>query len=135
MTITIISALVAFIIGAILTLLGYNHYQQSQALKHANHETYYSNLIAKRIGGQTEFLLYDGTRVDVLTDTHAIEVEWCQGGKIYEAVGQALYYSLVTGKAPGIYLLRDKQVNSQPYFDRCEKICKRHGIALWTEIV
>jgi len=50
-------------------------------------------------GGAVEHRLHDGTRVDILTATHAIEADWSH--KWAEAVGQSLYYSLITGKKPG----------------------------------
>lgn len=53
--------------------------------------------------GQIEYRLPDRTRVDCLTDTHAIEFDWCH--KWAEGIGQALYYSKVTGRAPAIVLI------------------------------
>jgi hypothetical protein len=53
--------------------------------------------------GRTEVVLDDRTRVDCLTDTHAIEFdfadEWAQ------AVGQARLYAVKTRKKPGIVLI------------------------------
>lgn len=54
-------------------------------------------------GGQIEHVLPDRTRVDCLTDTHAIEVDFAP--KWAEAIGQALYYAAATGKRPGVLLL------------------------------
>ncbi len=51
-------------------------------------------------GGTAEVILNDHTRVDCLTNTHAIEVDYAK--KWAEAIGQALHYSLMTGKSPGI---------------------------------
>lgn len=42
----------------------------------------------------TEYSLPDGTRVDCLSDTHAIEVEFTENWA--EAVGQSLHYALWT---------------------------------------
>ena len=50
-------------------------------------------------GGQAEVVLPDGTRADCLTATHAIEFDF--GSKWAEAIGQALFYGLQTGKRPG----------------------------------
>ena len=53
--------------------------------------------------GQIELRLPDRTRIDCLTDTHAIEFDWCK--KWAESIGQALYYSAKTGKAPKVALI------------------------------
>lgn len=49
-----------------------------------------------------EFILPDKTRVDCLTD-YATEFDYCE--KWAEGVGQALYYSAMTGKPPAITLI------------------------------
>ncbi len=53
--------------------------------------------------GVTEFVLSDKTRVDCLTDTHAIEFDWAK--KWAEAIGQSLYYSVATNKKAGIVII------------------------------
>ena len=53
--------------------------------------------------GEIEFVLEDRTRVDCLTDTHAIEYDW--SNKWAEEVGQALYYSAMTEKEPSLVLI------------------------------
>lgn len=50
-----------------------------------------------------EYRLEDGRRIDCLTDTHAIEVEFAH--KWTEAIGQSLDYSMLTGKEAGIVLI------------------------------
>jgi len=57
-------------------------------------------------GGQVEVVLPDRTRCDCLTETHAIEFDF--GKKWAEAIGQALYYAIQTGKKPGIVLILEK---------------------------
>lgn len=56
--------------------------------------------------GQTEARLHDGTRVDCLTDKHAIEFDF--GKKWAESIGQSLYYSIQTNKKPGIVLILER---------------------------
>lgn len=56
-------------------------------------------------GGVAEVVLIDRTRVDCVTQTHAIEVE--RAGKWPEAIGQALHYARLTGLRPGIVIIRD----------------------------
>jgi hypothetical protein len=66
-------------------------------------ETEWSKIIAEEKGGVAEFRLPDQSRVDVLTESTAYEVEWVE--KWPEAIGQALFYGLSTDRAPGIILL------------------------------
>ena len=47
------------------------------------------------------------TRVDCLTKDYAIEFDF--GSKWAESIGQALYYSIQTGKKPGIVLILEKE--------------------------
>ncbi len=50
-----------------------------------------------------EVTLSDRTRVDCLTETYAVEVDFAR--KWAEALGQALYYSARTGKKAGILII------------------------------
>jgi len=45
----------------------------------------------------------DGTRCDIVTDTHAIEVDFAD--KWAEAIGQSLNYAFQTNKRAGILLI------------------------------
>lgn len=74
---------------------------------------------------------WDRSRVDLLTATHAIEVEWAYKWK--EAVGQSLYYSILYDKKPGIILLRKRGDDDERFIYRCQIVCARYGIALWIE--
>jgi hypothetical protein len=55
------------------------------------------------VNGEIEHVLDDKTRVDCLTETHAIEFDFAK--KWAEAIGQSLYYSAKTGKQAGIVLI------------------------------
>ena len=90
--------------------------------------------LAPKYGGRTEVRLPCGARVDLLTDTHAIEADWATS-KVYEAIGQALYYSIETGKRPGIILLSRDPEREQRYIARCRKVCEVYQIDLWIEPV
>jgi hypothetical protein len=86
----------------------------------------------RKHGGVVEVVLEDRTRVDCLTDTHAIEVEY--GPKWAEAIGQALHYALMTGKRAGVVIiLRDK--NDERYARRIRNVAREWGldIAIWRE--
>jgi hypothetical protein len=80
----------------------------SLALARHNHpEKWYQEKWCYENGGQVEVRLPDKTRCDCLTETHAIEFDF--GPKWAEAIGQALYYGLQTGKKPGIVLIIEKE--------------------------
>jgi len=66
-------------------------------------ERFYQNKWCIEQKGKTEVVLPDKTRCDCLTKTHAIEFDF--GKKWAEAIGQALFYSLQTGKRAGIVLI------------------------------
>lgn len=68
----------------------------------AQSEAHYIDLIASKLNGQKEVKVSNG-RVDIVTSTHAIEVEWASNWK--HSIGQSLWYALQTNKAPGIILL------------------------------
>ena len=53
--------------------------------------------------GKVEYRLPDATRVDILPDTLAIEVDFAK--KWYEAVGQSCHYARWTDRAPAILLI------------------------------
>ena len=87
--------------------------------------------IVSRYNGAVEHRLWDGTRVDILTETHAIEADWPE--KWAEAVGQSMYYAIVTGKKPGIMLLvRDFKAEDR-FLYRCQVVCQALSIDLFLE--
>lgn len=94
-------------------------------------EVYYAEKIKDEItGGVTEAVLHDRTRVDILTETHAYEVDWAKSGKHFEAIGQALYYAIVTEKKPGIYLLVKDRNTDMKYVYRTAIVCAKYDISL-----
>ena len=70
--------------------------------KRMNHEKIYQASWCKD-KGEFEHVLPNKSRVDCLTDTHAVEADFAN--KFYEAIGQSLYYSVKTGKKAGILLI------------------------------
>lgn len=83
--------------------------------------------------GKAEVVLWDMTRVDLLTADHAIEVDWA--GKWAEAIGQSLYYSELTGRKPGIILLTEDPKADARFIFRCQTVTAKHGIKLWVQRV
>ena len=71
-----------------------------------NPEAHYQGIAAKKYSGQTEVTVPDGTRCDIVTETHAIEVDFAD--KWAEAIGQSLNYSFQLNKKAGILLILEK---------------------------
>jgi hypothetical protein len=68
-----------------------------------NSEADYVDYYCPQWKGKVEVVLDDRTRVDCLTDSHAIEFDWCK--KWAEAIGQSLYYAKMTNRKPKIVLI------------------------------
>ena len=66
-------------------------------------ESYYVNQWCTSDFGRKEAILWDMTRVDCLTKDYAVEFDFAK--KWAESIGQALYYSKMTGKAPAVVLI------------------------------
>ncbi len=81
--------------------------------------------------GEVEHVLADRTRIDCLSETHAIEYDW--GKKWAEAIGQSLYYSAMTGKKAGIVLITNSRTKAR-YLNRLNKAIEAHNLAIdvWT---
>ena len=77
--------------------------------------------------GKKEYVLSDRTRVDCLTDTHAIEIEFAHKWK--EAIGQSLHYSLMTGKKAGIVLIL-REPNDQRYYSSMMAVIRNNNLKI-----
>tara|TARA_B100000029_G_scaffold450512_1_gene474494 strand:+ start:268 stop:672 length:405 start_codon:yes stop_codon:yes gene_type:complete len=93
-------------------------------------ETDWSAHLADQMGGVAEFRTPDGSRVDILTDEVAWEVDWCRSGKWAEGVGQALFYGLATNRQPGLILLQKDPQAERKFYLRALAVCGRYGITL-----
>lgn len=96
---------------------------------HIHRERYYQERWCAARQGQAEYRLPDGTRVDCLTRTHAIEVDFAE--KWAESIGQALYYALKTSKKPGVALIMERPVKDQRYLERLRAVAGQAGIETW----
>ncbi len=76
-------------------------------------------------------VLSDRTRVDCLTATHAVEVEFAP--KWAEAVGQSLHYASLTGKRAGIVLVLRSSRDSR-HLTRLLGVVRRYDLPVdvWT---
>ncbi len=76
-----------------------------------------------------EYGLQDRTRVDCLTSNYAFEIDF--GHKAFEAVGQALYYAMMTGRKPGIVLIQETKYDNA-YIGRIKKLAVKYEIVIFT---
>ena len=93
-------------------------------------EIVWSRWLADRMGGVAEYMLPDRSRVDILTPTLAIEVDWAK--KWPQAIGQAVYYGIMTDKQPAIILLLRGKDTEEKYLERAKKAADELGIAVFT---
>jgi hypothetical protein len=94
------------------------------------YEPAWSRWLAAQVGGVAEYRTIDGSRVDVLTDSYAAEIEWVKKWK--ESIGQALFYACMTGRSPMVVLLTRGHEHERLYLDRCRIVCERAGVMLRT---
>ena len=92
-----------------------------------NPEAHYQEIAAKKYNGQTEVILPDGTRCDIVTETHAIEVDFAD--KWAEAIGQSLNYSFQLNKKAGILLILEKP-DDERHLIRVESIIKHFQLTI-----
>ena len=82
--------------------------------------------------GKTEHVLPDRTRVDCLTDSHAIEFDW--GKKWQEGIGQSLYYAIQTGKRAGVVLIIKRRKHYK-YWVRLNSTIEHHRLPIDTWLI
>ena len=90
-------------------------------------EKYYMEKWSKNNQGITEYSLPDRTRVDVLTDDYAVEVDFAN--KWYQSVGQSLHYALHTKKNPGIVLI-SRSDKDKKYIDRLVAVIQKYKLPI-----
>jgi len=91
-------------------------------------ESYYQAEFAKVLNGETEVVLPDRTRVDIVTDKYAIEVDF--GYKWAESIGQALYYEKILDKKAGVLLVLEGK-EEERFLNRLMTVAVEHGIRVW----
>ena len=78
-------------------------------------------------GGEVEVRLEDGSRVDLLTKTYAVEVEHSENWK--EAIGQALHYTMLTDRKAGIILVSEHR-RSLKHFERLWAVIAKYRLPI-----
>lgn len=93
------------------------------------------NRLAPKYSAQTEVKQWDDSRIDMIFELdsikYACEIDWAYKWK--EAVGQALYYSILTGYEPAILLLIKDWSAEEKHIYRCQTVCAKHRIKLILE--
>lgn len=96
---------------------------------HLYPEKHYQEQWCSDHGGVMEYVLDDKSRVDCLTDTHAIEVEFAPKWK--EAIGQALFFGIKTKRKPGILIISENPDTDAKYIKRLRIVSGEYGIDLF----
>jgi len=100
----------------ILTLLILTFFSLQSIAKRNHKEVWYQE---KYCEGEMEVVLSDGSRVDCLTGSNAIEYDFAN--KWQEAGVQSLYYAMMTGQKAGIVLIIEKSKDFK-YLNRLVKV-------------
>lgn len=101
--------------------------------KRKNKEKYYQEIWCNSKGGISEYVLPDRTRVDCLLPDYAVEFDFAN--KWAEAIGQALHYSRMTNRKPGIVIILEKE-SSNRYINILENVIRHFNltIQLWVVV-
>ena len=91
---------------------------------HKHNEASYQKAWCKEHNGIEEFENEDYTRVDCLTDKHAVEFDFAN--KWAESIGQALHYQKMTGKKAKVVLILDNEKEQKVYYERVKVLGKKH---------
>jgi len=93
-------------------------------------EVKWSAWLAEQMQGVAEYWLPCKARVDIVTDTLAIEVDWVK--KWAEAFGQATYYAAQTDRQPAVLLLLRGKHTEAKYLARARITGAKSGIPVLT---
>ena len=88
-------------------------------------ESSYQQAWCSAHNGIEEFKNSDFTRVDCLTETHAVEFDFAR--KWAESIGQALYYQHMTGKKAKVVLILENPEKEMKYFERVKTLGELHN--------
>ena len=97
--------------------------------KHIYPEKVYQEQWCKAHQGTIEYRLKDNSRIDCLTEEYAIEFDFAN--KWAEAIGQSLYYGLMTCKKPGIVLIIENGNKDIKHLKRLQEVAKSNNITIW----
>ena len=92
-----------------------------------NLESYYQDIAAEKYSGQKEITAPDGTRCDIVTNTHAIEVDFADNWA--QAIGQSLNYSFQLNKKAGILLILESP-KDEKHLIRVQSIIEHYKLPI-----
>ena len=124
----IIYIITTFLIGVPTLASPFNKETCSLGWEHVHHdhnEEAYQYAWCSKHNGIIEFENKDYTRIDCLTDTHAVEFDFAN--KWHESIGQALHYSIMSGKRAKVVLILDNPKKQKVYYYRIKKISKYYN--------
>ena len=99
--------------------LGWEH------VHHNHNEEAYQYAWCTAHNGIIEYENKDFTRIDCLTLTHAVEFDFAN--KWHESIGQALHYSVMSGKRAKVVLILDNPKSQMVYYRRIREIAKKYN--------
>ena len=92
-----------------------------------NSKAFEKDYVQAHCQGDIEVVLPNKVRVDCLTETIAFEYDFAK--KFYEAIGQSLYYSILTNRQAGIVLIVTN-LKEIIYVERARLVCLKYEILL-----
>lgn len=101
---------------------------EKELVKRPITENEHTTYICSQTGWQSQYRTPDGSYVDIMFETHAIEVDFIN--KWQEAIGQALFYSISTGRKPGILLLVKNMQEERRFYLRALAVCAKYDIQI-----
>lgn len=94
-------------------------------VKHNHSESSYQHAWCSMHKGIEEYENKDFTRVDCLTQYHAVEFDFAN--KWAESIGQALHYEYMTGKKGMVVLILENPQKQIVYFNRVKALSKKYN--------
>ena len=94
-------------------------------VKHQHSESSYQHAWCSMHKGIEEYENKDFTRVDCLTQYHAVEFDFAN--KWAESIGQALHYEYMTGKKGMVVLILENPQKQIVYFNRVKALSKKYN--------
>ena len=99
--------------------LGWEH------VHHEHNEEAYQYAWCSAHNGIIEYENKDFTRIDCLTKNHAVEFDFAN--KWHESIGQALHYSVMSGKKAKVVLILDNPKSQMVYYQRIKKVAQKYN--------
>ena len=121
----IYSLIFTFIIASSVYAIEYRYTKEGfKYAYHYHNESSYQHAWCSEHKGIEEYENADYTRVDCLTQVHAVEFDFAN--KWAEAIGQAEHYAKMTGKKGMVVLTLENPKTEMIYYDRVKEISILH---------